>query len=134
MKDELHRLEARFNVYNRVEPRFDEVLDEKQKIDSLAINDKETGISLLPFRKILQNGGILFLSTGCFDRENAVPKLESEATDLVCFGRWFIANPDLPKKLADGIPFTKYDRSTFYFTVPPEKGYTDYPIHTAEAA
>ncbi|KAI0376087.1 12-oxophytodienoate reductase 1 [Hypomontagnella monticulosa] len=117
-----------------VEPRFDEVLDEKQKIDSLAINDKETGISLLPFRKILQKGGILFLSTGCFDRENAVPKLESGATDLVCFGRWFIANPDLPKKLADGIPLTKYDRSTFYFTVPPEKGYTDYPIHTAEAA
>lgn len=134
MRDELHRLEARIDIRNRVEPRFDEVLDEKQKIDSLVNDDKETSISLLPLRDILQKGGVLFLSTGCFNWENAVPKLESGATDLVCFGRWFIANPDLPKKLADGIPLTKYDRSTFYFTVPPEKGYTDYPVYTAEAA
>ncbi|KAI1099655.1 12-oxophytodienoate reductase 1 [Jackrogersella minutella] len=118
-----------------VEPRFDEVLDEQQKIESLADSDKETGsISLLPFRNILQKGGISFLSAGCFNWENAASKLESGSTDLVCFGRWFIANPDLPKRLADGIPLNKYDRSTFYFTVPPEKGYTDYPIYTAEAA
>ncbi|KAL7629781.1 hypothetical protein AAE478_001304 [Parahypoxylon ruwenzoriense] len=117
-----------------VEPRFDEALDEQQKIESLAHGEKEATISLSPFRNILQNGGILFLSTGCFDRDNAVPKLESGAADLVCFGRWFISNPDLPKKLADGVPLTKYDRTTFYFTVPPEKGYVDYPIYTAEAA
>lgn len=117
-----------------VEPRFDEILDEQQKIESLSSGDKKTSISLLPFRNILQKGGIPFISAGCFNWENAVPKLESGATDLVCFGRWFISNPDLPKKLADGIPLTNYDRSTFYFTVPPEKGYTDYPISTAEAA
>ncbi|KAI0837876.1 12-oxophytodienoate reductase 1 [Hypoxylon sp. FL0890] len=117
-----------------VEPRFDEVLDEQQKIESLAHNDKERSISLQPFRDILRKGDILFLSTGCFNWENAVPKLESGATDLVCFGRWFISNPDLTRKLADGIPLTGYDRSTFYFTTPPEKGYTDYPIYTAEAA
>ncbi|XDG09860.1 hypothetical protein ABKA04_009475 [Annulohypoxylon sp. FPYF3050] len=117
-----------------VEPRFDEILDEQQKIESLSSGDKETSISLLPFRNILQKGGIPFISAGCFNWENAVPKLESGATDLVCFGRWFISNPDLPKKLADGIPLTNYDRSTFYFTAPPEKGYTDYPISTAEAA
>ncbi|KAI2619140.1 12-oxophytodienoate reductase 1 [Hypoxylon sp. NC1633] len=117
-----------------VEPRFDEILDEQRKIDSLAHDDKETNISLLPFRNIIQNAGILFLSAGCFSWENAVPKLESGATDLVCFGRWFISNPDLPQKLADGIAFTKYDRSTFYSAEPPEKGYTDYPVYTAEAA
>ncbi|KAI1090256.1 12-oxophytodienoate reductase 1 [Rostrohypoxylon terebratum] len=119
---------------NRLDHWFDEILDEQQKIESLSCGDKETNISLLPFRNILQKGNISFISAGCFNWENAVPKLESGATDLVCFGRWFIANPDLPKKLADGVPLTNYDRSTFYFTVPPEKGYTDYPINTAEAA
>ncbi|KAI0012441.1 12-oxophytodienoate reductase 1 [Xylariaceae sp. FL0662B] len=117
-----------------VEPRFDEVLDEQQKIESLADKDKQTGISLSPFRRILQKADIKFISAGCFGRENALPKLESDATDLVCFGRWFIANPDLPKRLADGIPLNRYDRDTFYLTVPPEKGYTDYLVYTAEAA
>ncbi|KAI1799675.1 12-oxophytodienoate reductase 1 [Daldinia bambusicola] len=112
-----------------VEARFDEVLDEQTKVESLTKNDKEPAVSLLPFRNILQRGGIPFISAGCFNWENTVPKLESGATDLVCFGRWFISNPDLPQKLADGIPLAKYDRSTFYFTVPPEKGYTDYPIY-----
>ncbi|OTB01069.1 hypothetical protein M426DRAFT_323724 [Hypoxylon sp. CI-4A] len=117
-----------------IEPRFDEVLDEGQKIESLENNDKEKRISLSPFRDILQKGGILFLSAGCFNGENAAPKVESGATDLIGFGRWFIANPDLPKKLANGIPLNPYDRSTFYFTEPPEKGYIDYPVHSADEA
>ncbi|KAI1373302.1 12-oxophytodienoate reductase 1 [Hypoxylon crocopeplum] len=117
-----------------VEPRFDETMDEQQKLESLADSTKESTISLLPFRNILQKAGIPFLSAGCFNWENAVPKLESGTTDLVCFGRWFIANPDLVKKLEAGAPFNKYDRSTFYITIPPEKGYTDYPVYAAEAA
>ncbi|KAI1497855.1 12-oxophytodienoate reductase 1 [Biscogniauxia marginata] len=109
-----------------VEPRFDEILDEQQKIDSLAKNDKEMGISLSPFYSILQDASIKFLSTGCFDEHNVIPRLDDGSTDLIGFGRWFISNPDLPRKLAEGIPLTQYDRSTFYFTLPPEKGYTDY--------
>ncbi|KAI1474335.1 12-oxophytodienoate reductase 1 [Daldinia eschscholtzii] len=116
-----------------VEARFDEVLDEQKKVESLTENDKEPTVSLLPFRNILQRAGIAFFSAGCFNWENTVPKLESGATDIVCFGRWFIANPDLPQRLADGIPLTKYDRSTFYLTVPPEKGYIDYPVYSATA-
>lgn len=112
-----------------VEPRFDEGLDEQQKIDSLAKNSNETTISLTPFKEILSKGDIVFLSAGCFNWENAVPKLESGTADIICFGRWFIANPDLPKKLQEGIPFTPYDRTTFYAGVPPSKGYTDYPFH-----
>ena len=30
------------------------------------------------------------------------------------FGRWFIANPDLPERIAKGAALNKYDRSTFY--------------------
>jgi N-ethylmaleimide reductase len=45
--------------------------------------------------------------------------------DLVSFGVPFIANPDLPRRLAGGGPFNAPDPSTFYGEGP--RGYTDYP-------
>jgi N-ethylmaleimide reductase len=45
---------------------------------------------------------------------------------LIAFGRHFIANPDLPKRIALGLPLNPYDRTTFYgFDA---RGYTDYPF------
>jgi len=41
--------------------------------------------------------------------------------DLVAFGRQFTSNPDLPKRLFEGLPLTKYHRPTFY--TPGMKGY-----------
>jgi 2,4-dienoyl-CoA reductase-like NADH-dependent reductase (Old Yellow Enzyme family) len=38
-------------------------------------------------------------------------------TDLVAVGRWWIANPDLPKRWVLNAPLNKYDRSTFYIQV-----------------
>ena len=49
--------------------------------------------------------------------------------DLVAFGRLFIANPDLPRRLRKGAPLNTPDRSTFYGGN--EKGYTDYPALAA---
>ena len=48
---------------------------------------------------------------------------------LIAFGRQFIANPDLPKRIELGLPLNRYDRSTFYgFDA---RGYTDYPTYEA---
>lgn len=117
-----------------VEPRFDEVLDEQAKMDALsAYTDKQaeitrkTSYSLDPFRNILQKGGVKFLAAGNLNRDNALPKIETGGADLIIFGRWFIANPDLPRRLADGLELNKYDRDTFYGAEPPSKGYVDYP-------
>ena len=52
--------------------------------------------------------------------------------DLVAFGRHFIANPDLPERIRQGLPLTRYDRSTFYGG--DARGYTDYPVAEAAAA
>ena len=49
----------------------------------------------------------------------------AQGADLVAFGRLFIANPDLPRRLREGAPLNTPDRSTFYGGS--EKGYTDYP-------
>ncbi|CCH33655.1 alkene reductase [Actinosynnema sp. NPDC047251] len=45
--------------------------------------------------------------------------------DAVAFGALFLANPDLPERLASGGPFNTPDTSTFYGG--DERGYTDYP-------
>lgn len=129
------------STIKRIEPRFDEVLDEQQKMASLAEYTASDGAediptkknSLTPFRNILETAGISFLAAGSFNRDNAAPKVEEDAADLIVFGRHFIANPDLVERLENGWELNPYDRSTFYGAEPPEKGYNDYPFYTKPA-
>ncbi|GAA4426895.1 alkene reductase [Georgenia halophila] len=51
--------------------------------------------------------------------------IEQGATDLVAFGRLFIANPDLPHRLAVGAPLSVPDLTKAYGG--DATGYTDYP-------
>jgi N-ethylmaleimide reductase len=51
--------------------------------------------------------------------------------DLVAFGRPFLANPDLPHRIAAGIPLNAPDPATFFGGG--ATGYDDYPIATAAA-
>ncbi|KAI1172222.1 NADH:flavin oxidoreductase/NADH oxidase [Nemania sp. FL0916] len=116
----------------RVEARFDEVLDEKQKLASLEKYTSNQGTkqnSLTPFRQALESGGIKFLACGNFNREDAVAKLNNKGSDLIVFGRNFVANPDLVERLRNGWPLNPYDRSTFYGADPLDKGYNDYPFY-----
>ncbi|HBY26050.1 MAG TPA: alkene reductase [Bradyrhizobium sp.] len=66
-----------------------------------------------------------FIVSGGFTAETAEEALAAGTADLVAFGRAFIANPDLPRRLALGAPLNAPDRSTFYGGA--ERGYTDYP-------
>lgn len=68
--------------------------------------------------------GIL-ISAGGYDAKNAVETVENQEADAVAFGRFFISNPDLVKRIELDAEFNKYDRATFYGGA--EKGYTDYP-------
>ncbi|KAK0463295.1 hypothetical protein IW261DRAFT_158426 [Armillaria novae-zelandiae] len=70
------------------------------------------------------------ISAGGYKREEAM-KVADEKGDLVAFGRYFISNPDLPKKLKKDLPFTPYSRPTFYLRGEVAEGYSDYPF-TAE--
>ncbi|MCD4527446.1 alkene reductase [Nocardioides sp. cx-173] len=51
--------------------------------------------------------------------------IDEGAADLVSFGQLFIANPDLPERLASGAPLAQPDLSKAYGG--DERGYTDYP-------
>ena len=48
-----------------------------------------------------------------------------DGADLVAFGKLFIANPDLTRRLREDAPLNTPDRATFYGGG--AKGYTDYP-------
>jgi N-ethylmaleimide reductase len=65
------------------------------------------------------------IANGAYDRETAEAAIASGAADLISFGRWFIANPDLPERFAVGAPVAQPDPTTFYGGG--ERGYTDYP-------
>ncbi|KAL2349463.1 hypothetical protein Fmac_003463 [Flemingia macrophylla] len=80
--------------------------------------------SLLPMRKAF-NG--TFIAAGGYDREDGINTVAENRADLVAYGRWFLANPDLPKRFSLNAPLNKYNRETFYIS-DPVLGYTDYPF------
>ena len=68
--------------------------------------------------------GALFASAG-LTREHAERLLQDGLCDACCFGRSFIANPDLPARFLHGHALAKGDEATYYGGA--EKGLTDYP-------
>ncbi|GAA3097324.1 alkene reductase [Streptomyces echinatus] len=60
---------------------------------------------------------------------DALKLIEDGSADMVAYGALFLANPDLPRRLAAGGPFNTPDPSTFYGG--DHRGYTDYPVLTA---
>ncbi len=72
--------------------------------------------------------GGAFIVNGGYDATTAEAALAMGDADLVSFGRPFIANPDLPERIASGAPWSAPDPSTFYGGG--AKGYTDYPTWT----
>ncbi|KAI9075522.1 hypothetical protein K1719_036695 [Acacia pycnantha] len=79
---------------------------------------------LAPMRKAF-NG--TFIVAGGYDREGGNNAVVENRADLVAYGRWFLSNPDLPKRFELDAPLNKYNREMFY-TSDPVIGYTDYPF------
>ncbi|EIW75438.1 FMN-linked oxidoreductase [Coniophora puteana RWD-64-598 SS2] len=69
-----------------------------------------------------------YIAAGGNTRDIALQEAE-EKGGMFAFGRHYISNPDLPRRLKENIPLTPYDRSKFYMmgSHTPE-GYTDYPF------
>lgn len=66
------------------------------------------------------------ISCGNYDPESAEKAIAEGITDLIAFGRLFLANPDLPERVQKNAPLNEWDENTFYGGN--EKGYTDYPF------
>ncbi|KAI3464311.1 hypothetical protein Pfo_020974 [Paulownia fortunei] len=80
--------------------------------------------SLLPLRMAFRG---TFIVNGGYERENGNKAVSENHADLVAYGRWFLSNPDLPKRFELNASLNNYDRDTFY-TPDPVIGYSDYPF------
>ncbi len=101
----------------------------KRKIAFLCARESLTGPRLGPALKSAFGGA--FLANEGFTPETATAILAAGEADAVAFGKLFIANPDLPRRIALNAPLNRWNSATFYSEG--EEGYTDYP-ELAEAA
>lgn len=65
---------------------------------------------------------------GLYDAARAARVIEAGLADFIAFGRPFIANPDLPQRIANGWPLNPVDPTTLYGGG--DQGFTDYPTYS----
>jgi len=88
------------------------------------VNHQNVPSAMVLFRSIWS--GVL-ITAGGFTGETAEAAIAAGHADAIAFGRIFISNPDLPRRLREGFPLTPYNRATFYGGE--EIGYTDYAAY-----
>jgi N-ethylmaleimide reductase len=88
------------------------------------VNHQNVPSAMVLFRPLWR--GVL-ITAGGFTGETAEAAIAAGHADAIAFGRIFISNPDLPRRLREELPLTPYNRATFYGGE--EKGYTDYPVY-----
>src|SRR5690606_2880826 len=94
----------------------------KRGIAFLCTREHEADDSLTP--QLKEAFGGVVIANERFDKAQANRWLAEGKADAVAFGVPFIANPDLPARLAADAPLNQADSSTFYASGP--VGYLDY--------
>lgn len=80
------------------------------------------------FRRAVRSsfsGAIIY--AGRYTAQSATQLLDSGLADLVAFGRTFMANPDLPARIANDWPLNRLNSATVYGGN--AEGYTDYSVY-----
>jgi len=85
-----------------IEPRISGAETVAENQDAIAAKD---------LRQVFQGP---IIAAGGFTPASAEATVNDGVADLVAFGRHFTSNPDLPRRVAQGVPLAAYDRSTFY--------------------
>lgn len=80
------------------------------------------------FHELHKAFNTVYMANNGYDFKLAVKTLHHHDADLICFGRPFIANPDLVERLKRKIPLSPLDPKTLYTRG--KEGYTDYPTVT----
>ena len=91
---------------------------------NVVIDEGQAPVAAERLRKIFKGR---IMAAGGFEPDSAEAVIEKDDADLVAFGRHFLSNPDLPRRIQRGLPLNAYDRDTFYTF--DAKGYTDYPFY-----
>ncbi|WOT04448.1 alkene reductase [Shewanella youngdeokensis] len=83
----------------------------------------ETPAEFKPAIRAAYQGVLIY--AGRYNHEKAVQAIEAGVTDMVGFGRPFVANPDLPNRIKKGYPLAPHNPDTLFGGN--EQGLTDYP-------
>ena len=86
--------------------------------------------TLEPVRKAFK--GTLLVAGG-HTRESGNNAVLAGNSDLVAYGKLFLANPDLPKRFKLNAMLNMYNRETFCAAEGPVVGFTDYPFLEEES-
>jgi N-ethylmaleimide reductase len=78
--------------------------------------------------RTLFSGRIIY--AGRYTAERGSMLVKDNLADLIAFGRPFIANPDLPERIANHWPLNGLNAAKLYGGG--EEGFTDYPVYTAQ--
>lgn len=94
----------------------------KRNLAYLHLFDTRPGFDVAALMRAHYKGTLIL--NGGYDRARAEADIASGLGDLVAFGVPFLANPDLPARLAQGAALNAPDKDSFYGGS--AKGYTDY--------
>lgn len=109
--DQLNRFDLAY--LHVIEPRV---------VGNVVLQDGQPPIGAERLRPIFRGK---LIAAGGFEPATAEAIVRSGAADAVAFGRHFVSNPDLPRRIQEHRALAPYNRETF-FTFAPE-GYIDYP-------
>lgn len=98
----------------------------RRQIGFIFTRERQGDDSITPLIK-REFGGIV-IANEAFDLPAATEAVRNGSADAVAFGKAYIANPDLVKRLKGHLALNTPDASTFYSGG--EKGYTDYPFNS----
>jgi N-ethylmaleimide reductase len=82
-------------------------------------------IDYAALRRCARPGSAWLVNNG-YSRADALEAVATGRADAVAFGKPFIANPDLTRRLRVDAPLAMADASTYYFGG--ARGYVDYPV------
>jgi N-ethylmaleimide reductase len=91
---------------------------------NVVVAEGQAPIAAESLRKVFKG---TIMAAGGFEADTANAVVEKGSADLVAFGRHFVSNPDLPKRIEMSYPLNTHDRDTFYTF--DARGYTDYPTY-----
>jgi 2,4-dienoyl-CoA reductase-like NADH-dependent reductase (Old Yellow Enzyme family) len=114
--------ELKLSYIHLIESRF----DGEEKIDFLVDIWGKTSPLLIAGSLTRDANGVMLGGSHPNNAKTIVEKYPNSEVVPV-FGRYFIANPDLPFRIEKGLPLREYDRKTFY-TPMSREGYTDLPF------
>ena len=88
------------------------------------VNGTEDEVSRV-FSSIREAYSGALIVNGNYDDKSAEEAIKEGYADAIAFGRSFLANPDLPRRIREQLSINVPDQDTFYNGG--EHGYTDYP-------